>query len=440
MKGKQDSTIIGRNWEKLISDNQLLSHLTNEKFTIQASVINSYKECRLMTKFDHTSVLPQIFKINQLHILPISRIEFVVGKFNAYTSLQKCKDKPEYKEIPNNFVTLPCIPSDITTEQTAIACANVSGIIADFVEGEFSQDLVSTISGRMGSGKIEFFIDGTGEIRKHKINVDKAQMEVDAVFESPEAIYVIEAKNHECDDFITRQLYYPYRYLMNKNPKKKPVIPIFMKYVNGVYYLYKFHFEDERHINSIVCDKCKSYTVCSSDIKTDDIDKLLNNPPLQKEKDIIFPQANTFSRVEDIVSALYTRGDSLGIDEIRDINLDIDPRQARYYMDAVEYLGLAKTVKEGSHSSKKIILTKKGRSIAAKSYKEQKLGYAKSILENPIFHSAARKFFENGCYLSKQEIAAIIGDHRKDLNSTTSYRRASTVSSWLQWISNLVCN
>lgn len=438
MRGKQDGTIIGKNWERLINDKNLLSHLKDEKYMIQASVINGYKECRLMTKFDHMSVLPQIFKDNQLNILPVSRTEFVVGKFNAYKSLPKCKDKPEYKEIPNNFVTLPCVPSDITTEQTAIACANVAGIISDFVEEEYSQNLVSTISGRMGSGKLDFYIDGTGEIRKHKIHVDKAQMEVDAVFESPEAIYVIEAKNHECDDFIIRQLYYPYRYLMNKNPQKKPVIPIFMKYVNGDYYLYKFHFEDERYINSIICDKCKAYTVCSSDIKTYDIDRLLDNPPLQREKDIIFPQANTFSRVEDIVSALYSRGDSLGIDEIRDINLDIDPRQARYYMDAAEYLGLAKSVKEDAHSSKKIILTKKGRSIVSKSYKEQKLGYAKSILENPIFHTAARKFFENGCFLSKQEIAVIIGEHRIDLNSTTSLRRASTVSAWLHWISNLV--
>lgn len=428
-------SITDNKWEELINKENILSKLTNELITIDARLINRYRECRLMTKFDHTSSLPNIFKRNKLNILPISRKQFLIGKFDVYSSLNTCYERPIYKEIPGNYVTLPTSPSEITSEQTAIACAFASGIIHDFTQDEHPELIISTISGRMGSGKFSFYVNGTGINNKHKVYVNGAQMELDAVFESPSAIYIIEAKNHECNDFILRQLYYPYKYLKERNGQKKPIIPIFMKYINGDYYLYKFRFNDDDCINSAECESFKSYTIYPSNITTNDIDQLLTDDSISAEKSLIFPQADSFFRIEDMITALREKGDSLSVEDIREKNLDFTYRQVDYYMHAAEYLGLVEIVKG---KNKKVKFTPKGKRIASLPYKEQKLAYAKSILESPIFSYAYRSYLANGCKISSSEIVDIINMYRSDLNNTTATRRATTVSSWLEWITKLI--
>ena len=428
-------SITDSKWEELINKENILSKLTNELVTINAPLINRYRECRLMTKFDHTSSLPNIFKKNKLNILPISRKQFLIGKFDVYSSLNTCYERPIYKEIPDNYVTLPTSPLEITSEQTAIACAYASGIIHDFTQDDYPEHMISTISGRMGSGKFSFFVDGTGVNNKHKVCVNGAQMELDAVFESPSAIYIIEAKNHECKDFILRQLYYPYKYLKGRNGQKKPIIPIFMKYINGDYYLYKFRFADDNCINSAECESFKAYTIYPSNITSNDIDQLLTITSSNVEKSLIFPQADSFFRIEDMITALREKGEPLSVEDIRDKNLDFTYRQADYYMHAAEYLGLVEIIKD---KNKKVKFTLKGRKIANLPYKEQKLAYAKSILESPIFSHAYRRYLANGCKISSPEIIDIINIYRSDLNNTTAKRRATTVSRWLEWITKLI--
>lgn len=428
-------SITDNKWEELINKENILSKLTNELITIDARLINRYRECRLMTKFDHISSLPDIFRKYKFNILPISRQQFVLGKFDVYFKLKKQYTKPQFKEIPNSYVTLPTSPHEITSEQTAIACAYASKIIHDFTQDEFPDQMISTISGRFGSGKLRFHVNGTGNIPTHEIIVNKAQMEMDAVFESPNAIYIIEAKNHECDDFILRQLYYPYRYLMEKNWQKKPIIPIFMKYINGDYILYKLLFNDINHINSAECESYKTYTIYPSNITSHDIEKLMEQQPKGEEHHIIFPQADSFFRIEGIITALQNNEGSLSVNDIRGNNLDFTYRQADYYMHAAEYLGLVKIIKDGD---KKVQFTQKGKKIASLPYKKQKLAYAQAILSCPVFYQAYKETLELGSNLPIDKIANIISQHRSDLNDTTATRRAKTVSDWLTWITNLV--
>ena len=53
------------------------------------------------------------------------------------------------------------------------------------------------------------------------IIVDSAQIEIDAAYEGEEFLSIFEAKMNISDDFIIRQLYYPYRTWINKKLIKK---------------------------------------------------------------------------------------------------------------------------------------------------------------------------------------------------------------------------
>lgn len=262
-------------------------------------------------------------------------------------------------------------------------------------------------------------------------------MELDAVYETPSAIYIVEAKNHECDDFITRQLYYPYRYIKARNPKNKPVIPVFMKYVNGIYQLYRFRFENDEYMNSAVCETSKLYTTQSTEITLNDIDSLIDVTN-EVESSCIFPQADSFARVEDMVAALYGKGEPMTVDEIITLNLDFTPRQADYYIHAAEYLDLVEIVRGTKDGKKLVKLSDKGKVIARLPYRQQKLKYAETILRSPIFSRSFRKYMERGENFTKYDIVPYIEKYRHDIGKSTPVRRAATVFKWLQWITNLI--
>lgn len=389
-----------------------------------------------MTKFDHSSNLPAIFCENKLSVLPVSRHSFLLGKFDLYTKLPDCTEKPNYHEIPNNYVTLPSSPAEITSEQTAIACAFASGIIHDFVEEEPSDLFLPTISGRFGTGVFDFNIRGLGQQRSYALRINKAQIEIDAVYESPSAIYIIEAKNHECRDFNTRQLYFPYRYISQKNSVKKAIIPIFLKYINGNFFLYRFNFPEQDNLNSVYCEKSTAYTIYPLDVTTSDIDSLLSIQPQTNCSKITFPQADSFVRIEDMLQALYEKGEELTMDEIIAKNYDFTMRQADYYANAAAYLGLVNIKKE--NGSKCVELTKKGRRIASLSFRENKLELARSILQDPVFFHVFKKYIDNGCHISRKDVIPVMAQHTPNLGEETIKRRASTVMAWIKWIASLV--
>ena len=425
--------LTDREWRRIFKEQGLDEKLRHyDSVVIDAQTINKYRECRLMTKFDHSSTLPNVFRQHNVNILPISRSEFLIGKFNAYGDVGAIQKKPQYMPIRDNLVTLPDVPEKITSEQTAIACAHAAGILSDFTQEE-PDAMLPTLSGRVGSGDFRFRIRGIGEASIHDVSVCKAQMEIDAVYETPEAIYLLEAKNHDCDDFIIRQLYYPYRYLSNLSNPGKEIIPIFMKYVNGTYFLHQYRFNSIDELDSMEYVRGAAYTFIKQKITANDMDALLK---VRKtgEPDAPFPQADTLSRVEDILNGLSSSGGSLSYQDIIDLNMDFTPRQADYYINAGKYLGLY-----GKEQGRNICLSETGKRIQELPYRERKLAVARRILSAPVFSECYRKLIQNGgVEIQDDDITAALAKYRPDLNKTTAGRRAQTVKTWLKWITNLV--
>src|SRR5690606_9488488 len=105
-----------------------------------------------------------------------------------------------------------------------------SGIIADFTEDE---KLLPTISGRMSSEDFSFKIRNVINNEWVPICVSNSQIEIDGGYEGLKSFIIIEAKNSISDDFLIRQLYYPYR--LWKKRLQKPVRPVFLTYSNGIF-------------------------------------------------------------------------------------------------------------------------------------------------------------------------------------------------------------
>lgn len=58
-------------WTKLFEKYDILKHVNSEGiYEITAKQINEYRQSRLMTKYDWSSSLPDLFRNNNLPILP----------------------------------------------------------------------------------------------------------------------------------------------------------------------------------------------------------------------------------------------------------------------------------------------------------------------------------------------------------------------------------
>lgn len=122
-------------------------------------------------------------------------------------------------------------PYNIFSEIVAINCAFLSGILYDFLEED---ELFPTVSGRMGSHAFSFFISTVKGGYQIPVRVDKSQREIDAAFEEVESLALIEAKCDLSNDFLVRQLYYPFRLWNEKISKKvRPTITLMQHDILG---------------------------------------------------------------------------------------------------------------------------------------------------------------------------------------------------------------
>jgi hypothetical protein len=101
----------------------------------------------------------------------------------------------------------------------------------------------------MSTKSFDFNIINSFANKPYPIKVEKSQCEIDAGFESNKNFILIEAKNYAIDDFLIRQLYYPYRLWSKKITKK--VIPVLMTYSNDIFSFFIYEFSKDEDYNSL---------------------------------------------------------------------------------------------------------------------------------------------------------------------------------------------
>ena len=419
------------NWNRLFDKYNILDRVQKDGvFRISATQIKEFREPRLMTKFDHAVNLPQPFRDNHLTILPMTRGSYLISHFDAYHPLEELHGPIHIFSLPEHIQSLDS--SCITSEAIALNCAVASGVIGDFL-GEEDGDLFSTVSGRMGSSEFSFYIRDTKGGSDHRIQVNNAQIEIDAAYEGLSCLALVEAKMDLSNDFLIRQLYYPFRVWESR--VTKPVRPVFLIYSNGIFHLYEYSFTVKDEYNSLKLVRQRDYSVEDVSISASDIQSVLDRAVIVEEPETPFPQADSFERVINLCELADTH--CLSKSEVTE-TYDFDVRQTNYYTDAARYLGLLNKVQ--SDGTICYQLNDTGRRILHLGYRQRQLEYCQRILAHSVFHQALTLYFQNGTMPSKSAIVDImkLSSLRGVQSDETFTRRASTVKGWLNWIVSLI--
>lgn len=414
---------VAQLWEEIFTDYNILNEIKEKGyFKITADQIRVYKEPRLMAKFDFSKQLPKVFKENDLGILPIRNGEYVIGKFNLFENIKNTK----YEEINIKKVELPSFietidPDNIYSESNALNVASLSGMFKD----AFDEELYETIQGKMRTNTFDFIIS-SNEV-ENSIEVNGAAIEIDGGYESKSKVVLVEAKNSMPEDFVIRQLYYPYRHWKDKVTKE--IVPVFFAYDNGVYNMFIYSFEDLYNYNSLKLNKIKRYMISSKSAETVKKEifqniELVNELP---QDEVPLPQADSFSKVIGALELI-----SNDVNTANDIanELEFDNRQGKYYIDALRYLELVqKGDKYGEYK-----LSPYGFALVNVDIKTRNEKIIGLILKHKPFYDVYKYFIENGELLSRKDIKDIIRKYIPEMAEETVNRRASTIRGWIQWI------
>ena len=416
-------------WEIIFKEEHILDVIARQGFfEISSTRINQQREARLMTKFDHARELPTIFNNNGLTIQPTSRGNYIIGAFESYFKLPKKSSVDViYRELPPHIETIE--PNNIYSESSAIICAFLSDMIDDLL-GETTN---FTVLGRMSTGTFDYKIRNFKTGLFHDIKVTNSQCEIDGGFEGESQFAIVEAKSETIDDFIVRQLYYPYR-LWNSKIEKE-VVPIFLTISNDIFTFYRFRFNEEDSYNSLELVSEHRYCISKSDIEMSDIRNILaETKTIPDDNNIPFPQADSFLRVIDLLGRLYNANEFLSKDEITLIYA-FNERQTNYYVSAAIYLGLV--TREKVKREIKYSLSQHGYFVMSQHPQKRNIELIKCILQHQIFYDCLTAWLDKEESLSKQEIVYIMceGNEKMALGSgETRRRRASTVRGWIEWI------
>lgn len=415
-------------WETLFARYNILDEIaTTGIFRITAEQIKVEREPRLMTKFDHRVNLPSIFKDNNLAILPVTRGDYVISKFSAYHDFERCAVECQRVNLPLGIQSL--LPQYIVSEAIALNCANACGILGDFLEDE---NLVPTVNGRMSSGEFSFNILTDGG--QQSVDVRNSQIEIDAAYEGRSYLALFEAKRDISNDFLVRQLYYPFRAWRGRVTKS--IKPVFLVFSNGVFYLYQYEFVDPQNYNSLVLVKQKNY-ILSPEITLADIQAIMENTPICFEADVAFPQADSMKRIVNLMEMLSER--DMTKQDITNRYI-FRERQTNYYTTAGHYLGFIEKGERRSDGFVYFSLSDAGRRVMKMPYRERQIAIATAILRHKVFNETLKIHLQCGEMPKINMIVQIMQNCGVyNVGSPETFkRRASTIRGWVEWILGLI--
>lgn len=187
-------------WEKIFTAKNY--DLTTDLHFITADEIKqiSLAEPRIMAKMDSSSDLPDVFKINGYFLLPVKNGEYAIVRGNGFHQLEAKGTLINHESRINfNLTTAGRGSSEMQYLDYSFnsgALENILGI----------SPLYQSIRGREYSKQFRFVVNKT------ELNVGSVQLEVDSGLEGEDTIVLIEAKVKTPEDFIIRQLFYPYNH------------------------------------------------------------------------------------------------------------------------------------------------------------------------------------------------------------------------------------
>jgi hypothetical protein len=369
-----------------------------------------------MTKFDSRESRPKVLADLGVTILPLTNGEYALARCDGYHDVEAMPEITTHEtDAIRRIRSLPW-QDGFGAESQVLDAANVSGLLAR-VTGENSLHL--TVRGRLRSPRFTFAL--TSGTRTFNFSVDGVQIEVDGGYEG-DRLYVVEAKIGTRNNFIVRQLYYPFR-MWRELGIGKEIVPIFLSYSNKVFSFKKYSFEDVGRYDSIRLVESTSF-VLEHDREPVDLATVATRTQVQAlPTGVPFPQADDLGKVVDLVDVVCQ---GIGAKEELAEIFEYDPRQSDYYGNAAVFLGLIRRGSGGfAPTDESFQFTRKTRGERL-----QEIGLRLARL--PVFHNALATAMD-GAALSRPSIAEEI-QHETGVNATTANRRAITVMSWVGWL------
>ncbi len=247
-------------WKKIFNDYNVLNHdFKKSTFPITADQIKkscqdfkktTEKEVRILCKQDTRESRPQIFKDNNLFLLPTKNKFFCIIKGEGYVNIPEITTQPKIYEGKVSFNLETSKIGD--SEMQHLDFAYAQSVIRTFMEDD---SLVLTIRGRKYTPKFNFYV-GTQLIKTSGV-----QTEVDGGYEGKNKIVLMEAKKSNTKNTIIRQLYYPFRQW--QSIIKKPVYTLFFEHDDktNIISIWMFSFKKVDDYNSIELVKSSKFKI-----------------------------------------------------------------------------------------------------------------------------------------------------------------------------------
>lgn len=372
------------------------------------------EEPRLMAKMDKYSLLPQIFKDNNLFLLPTSRRSYAIIKGEGYHTLESIDTKTEEHQTSKPF---PDSAVGIESESVFLDYANSCGLLEKLCNTE---NLISSFRGRTTTPKFKFKLKNLSSI----IEVDHAQIEVDASYETTNEIIIFEAKIGMPESFNIRQLYYPFRTFYGR----KKIIRNFFFYLipnEKIYMFWEYVFDPYDEFNSIKLIKSKKYIIKLSKIKKLSIKNYQKVKPVEQKINI--PQADDINKIIQFPLRVFEGYDTSEkmIDAFGFVK-----RQSSYYRQASELLGLVVL------DNKKYKLTDRGEEFLKLSSEQKSNFMCELLLEFPIMNEIFLKVsIDRNKTITRTDIINLLVKKSR-ISGSTLNRRTQTIISWFRWIRN----
>lgn len=394
-------------------------------------------ESRLLTHFDNSQQLPRIFSENDLSVLPLHRGNYIVGPFHQFQPI------PDYEKVPVRHVSaVPGLESATTAlrfnESMGLAYAEATGILNDFT----GEKLTATVSGRHSSGTWKYGVRCKDTITE--LTVNDAQIEVDGGYEGERSLWLLEAKSYAPSEFCLRQLYFPYRSWAQRM-KTKTVQTVFAAIEGDDFWFFELEYPDPLIFEAVVT-RSVHYIVDSRVLTKQLVEKIHNTTSAESEDWVArhnhypFPQANspaTAVAVIRYVTDSYVNANKLpSRDDIAE-HIGFNPRQADYYCNLGAFLGYLDRGGLGIDSTTRFYPTQLALRMQSLDTFEQRCDLISALMCWPAFRCGYEMWQKSGAIPDNNTIGDIV-ERTTNYNLTTARRRASSVRTWLKWLSDLV--
>ena len=378
------------------------------------------QEPRLMTKFDARGARPEALRDNGLFLLPETNGSYLLLREDGYCDLppvRDCEIEPFEARFPFPLVSLRDATSEMSQLDRLFQCKLIERVLG-------TDEIFATIRGRRFAPHFDYRVGDLGEFSARGI-----QYEVDQGYETRDEIVLFEAKNTTPNDFLIRQIYFPFRVYWNRFGKR---VRLFFFNYNGTLGLNSFHeyrFADPQQYRSIQICRSQHFRVRFPDDAPHTLGAWLRQTPaIPTTGKWEIPQADDFTKVIDFPLQVAAGFDDAGLIAGA---FDFSERQSHYYRRAAEQMGLV-TGQGGRYR-----LTDEGRDYVEMPVAQRQDRMIAKLLQQPVVRHAIARALENTGEgtgtIFKSDIVASIGANSV-IGGDTVNRRALSVRSWLRWL------